>query len=82
MSNDEKAKAILEATVPELLIIKELIDSNGIDYQDVMRALVLIANVKKLAQWGKITFLLKDGEIVSIQQEQQFITTRELERIK
>jgi len=82
MTNDEKANALLKEALPDLYFIKELVEQNDIPYQDVMRALVLVANVKKLSQWGKITFLLKDGEIVSVSQEQQFITTRELERVR
>jgi len=80
--NDEKANTILKSALPDLFMIKEIVDSNDIPIQEVMRMLYLISNIKKMTQWGKVVILIKDGEIVAVQQEQQFITSRELERIR
>lgn len=85
-ANDIKTlKTELEAVkkdLPEMMMLYEMMQSNDIPFQDVFRALALIVNVKKVSQWGKITILLKEGQIVAVQQEQQFVTSRELERIK
>lgn len=82
MSNEDKALSILEAAFPDVLIIKQMMDANDIPYQEVMRALYLVSNIKKVAQWGKVAFVIKNGEIVTVTQEQQFVTQREMERIK
>lgn len=89
MTTDTEAIQILRKELeavreelPDMMALYELMRSNDIPFQDVYRALALVANVKKMAQWGKITFLLKKGEIVAVLQEQQFITTRELERLE
>jgi hypothetical protein len=57
-----------------------MIDQNNISIQEVMRAIYLIANVKKICEWGKVGFTIKRGEIISVWQEQQFIADEELRR--
>ena len=70
--NDKKMMELLEASMPEYLLMKQMIDNNEINLQDVMRALYLITNIKQVTRWGKVTFLIQDGRIVSVSQEQQF----------
>lgn len=81
MNNDEKMKQMLEKVMPDVLYIHQIMEENNIPAEDIVKALYLIANVKKMTQWGKVTILIKDREIVSVTQEQQFITSRELERL-
>lgn len=71
----------VKAELPDMMMLYETIVSNGFDVDDIIRAVVLAANVKKLSQWGKVTILLKGGNIVAVEQQQQFITTKELERV-
>jgi len=80
MTNEDKMLELLKAAMPELLILKEMIEANDIPIQDVMRALYLLSNVKKVAQWGKVIITIKNGEIVAVSQEQQFISERELNK--
>lgn len=70
--NDKKMRELLENVMPDTLMIKDIMDANGIQPQEIMRALYLLSNVKNISGWGKVTILMQDGKIVSVQQEQQF----------
>lgn len=39
---------------------------------DIMRGLYLLANIKRFSRWGKVTFLMQDGRVVRVQQEQGY----------
>lgn len=80
--NNEQMRSLLEAAMPELLMLKDLMDANDIDTTDVMRTLYLVANIKKLTQWGRVIITLKNGNITHVAQEQQFLSDKELSRIK
>jgi hydrogenase maturation factor len=41
---------------------------------DVMRALYLLSNIKRFARYGKVVFLMQDGKVVRVQQEQGYTT--------
>ena len=77
----KKELEAVKRDLPDMMMLYETMQSNDIPFQDIFRALALIVNVKKLSQWGKVTILLKEGQIVAVHQEQQFITSRELERV-
>ena len=61
-------------------------DNNGIGYLqhpilnagarpiDVLRGMYLLANIKRLSKWGRVTFLMNDGKVVRVQQEQGYKT--------
>lgn len=66
--------------MPDMMMLYEMIQSCGFSVDDIIRAVALAGNVKKMTKWGKVSILLQDGDIVSVLQEQQFITSRELER--
>lgn len=79
-TNDAKAKAILEATMPEVLIIKEALEKINMVEVDLLRALYLIENIQKVSGWGKVTITVKGGEIIGVQGENSFISENELKR--
>lgn len=74
--NNERMDTLLEATLPEIKLVKDLIEQNDIPIQEIIRALVLLVNIKKVCQWGKVSILVKNNRIVSVGQEQQFITDK------
>jgi hypothetical protein len=78
--NDQKAKEIIEATMPDLWMIKELLDKNNILGIDLLRTLYLIENIMNISKWGKVIISIKNGEVVSISGENNFITESELKR--
>jgi hypothetical protein len=39
---------------------------------DVLRGMYLLANIKRFSKWGKVTFLMQDGRVVRVQQEQGY----------
>lgn len=78
--NDKKAQEIIEATMPNLWMIKELMERANIIDLDLLRALYLIENIQKVSKWGKVTISIKDGEVVAISGENNFITEKELLR--
>lgn len=39
---------------------------------DILRGLYLLANIKRYARWGKVVFLMQDGRVVRVQQEQGY----------
>lgn len=78
--NDKKAQEIIEATMPNLWMIKVLMERANIIDLDLLRALYLIENIQKLSKWGKVTISIKDGEVVAISGENNFITEKELMR--
>lgn len=78
MNNDDKMRQLLETTMPDLLVIYDLMHQNDILPYDVMRALYLIANIKRISKYGKVSFIIKNNEIVSVNQEQALITEKEL----
>lgn len=77
----KKELEAVKAELPDMMMLYETIVGNGFNVDDIIRAVVLVANVKKMSQWGKVTILLKEGNIVAVEQQQQFITTKELERV-
>ncbi len=79
-TNDKKAKAIIESTMPNLWMIKELMDEINMVDVDLLRALYLIENIQKVSKWGKVVISVKDGEIVSVTGENNFISENELKR--
>lgn len=78
----KKELEAVKAELPDMMMLYETIVGNGFNVDDIIRAVVLVANVKKMSQWGKVTILLKEGNIVAVEQQQQFITTKELERVQ
>jgi hypothetical protein len=78
--NDQKAQSIIESAFPNLWMLKEAMDDVGILDVDLLRALYLVGNVKKVSKWGKVTISVKDGEIVSVTGENNFISQGELKR--
>lgn len=78
MNNDERMDTILEAVAPHIKAIKDLLEQGMATPVDILRALYLIENVKKISRYGKVGFTIKDGEIVSVWQEQQMISEKEL----
>jgi hypothetical protein len=80
MDNEAKAQTIIETAFPNLWMIKELMETVNMVDVDLVRALYLIQNIQNVSRWGKVTISVKDGEIVSVTGENNFITNRELER--
>lgn len=80
MDNEAKAQTIIETAFPNLWMIKELMDTVKMVDVDLVRALYLIQNIQKVSRWGKVVISVKDGEVVSVSGENNFITNRELER--
>ena len=78
--NDKKAQEIIEATMPSLWMIKEVMERASIVDVDLLRALFLIENIQKVSRWGKVIISIKDGEVVAISGENNFITDKELMR--
>lgn len=80
IDNDDKAKAIIEATMPNLWLLKEAMDRINVLEVDILRALYLIENIQKVSKWGKVTINVKDGEVISVSGENNFISENELKR--
>jgi hypothetical protein len=80
MNNDQKAKAIIEATMPNLWIIKELMDSINMLDVDLLRTLYLIENIQRISKWGNVKITIQNGEVTSITGETKFIAENELQR--
>jgi hypothetical protein len=80
MTNEEKAKAIIEATMPHLWMIKEGMERINMLEVDVLRMLYLVENIQKVSKWGKVTITVKDGEVIAISGENNFISESELKR--
>ena len=78
--NDKKAQEIIESTMPDLWMIKELMEKSGMLDLDMLRTLYLIENIQKVSKWGKVIINIKNGDIVSITGENNFITEKELTR--
>jgi hypothetical protein len=78
MNNDERMNALLETVAPHMKAIKDLLEQGMATPVDVLRALYLIQNVKNISRYGKVGFTIKNGEIVSVWQEQQMISEKEL----
>jgi len=45
----------------------------GLKPIDVMRALYLLSNIKRFSRYGKVVFLMQDGRVVRVQQEQGYM---------
>lgn len=52
--------------------IKEAIAKSGVSEDILVKGLFLLANVRNISKWGKVTFLVQEGETVRVQQEQGF----------
>jgi hypothetical protein len=78
MSNDEKMRELLDATMPDVMAIKDLLDKSSIPFMDLARTLFLIDNVKRVSKWGGVKITIKNGEVVSITGENTFISEKEL----
>lgn len=44
----------------------------GLDTVNLMRGLYLLANIKRFTKWGKVVFLMQDGVVVRVDQEQGY----------
>jgi hypothetical protein len=72
LDNNDKLRSILQAGAPELLFIKDLLDETQMDVDVLMKGLYLIANTQRMTRWGKVSYLIQDGQIVRVEQEQGF----------
>lgn len=79
-ANDDKARALLEVAMPNLLLIKDAMDRADMLEIDLLRALYLIENIKSVSQWGKVIIKVSAGEITSVSGENTFIAEKELRR--
>ncbi len=79
-TNETKAKAIIESVMPDLWMLKEEMDKINMLEVDLLRALYLIENIQRVSRWGKVIISIKDGEIVSVTGENNFISENELKR--
>jgi hypothetical protein len=80
IDNDAKAKEIIESCMPNLWLIKQLMDQINMVDVDLVRALYLIENIQRISKWGKVTISIKDGEITGVSGENNFISESELKR--
>lgn len=78
--NDKKAQAILEACMPQIVMLKEAMERVNIPEVDLLRALYLIENIQKISGWGNVKITIKNKEIISITGENSFISEGELKR--
>jgi hypothetical protein len=77
-NNDDRMDQLLSVAAPELKAIKDLMDQTNTMAIDIIRSLYLVDMIKKVTRYGKVGFTIKDGEIVSVWHEGQFISEKEL----
>jgi hypothetical protein len=76
--NNDRMDQLLEATMPDIKAIRDLMVESEVMAIDVLKALYFISNIKKISKYGKVGFTIKNNEIVAVWQEQQLISDKEL----
>jgi hypothetical protein len=72
LTNDDHLRHILQAGAPELLAVKDAMDELQIEPDLVIKALYLLRNIQRFTRYGKVSYLIQDGQVVRIEQEQGF----------
>lgn len=44
----------------------------GVHPTDIVRGLYLLANIRRFSKWGKVIYLMQDGQVVRVAQEQGY----------
>jgi len=52
--------------------IQDAMHFSGITEDWLLKGLFLIGNVRNVSKWGKVVYLIQDGQIVKVDQEQGF----------
>lgn len=52
--------------------IKDAMRFSGVTEDWLLKGLFLIGNVRNVSRWGKVVYLIQDGQIVKVDQEQGF----------
>lgn len=74
LSNESKLREILKQGAPELYAVMEAMEETQIDQATLIKGLFLLKNIQRFSRWGKVTFLVQDGQIVRVEQTQGFKT--------
>lgn len=55
--------------------IQDAMHFSGITEDWLLKGLFLIGNIRNVSRWGKVVYLIQDGQIVKVDQEQGFKLT-------
>lgn len=72
LDNEDKMLEVLRQGSPDLYAIYDAIKKTDANPDHIIKALYLLADVQRFTRWGKITFLIQDGKVTRVQQEQGF----------
>lgn len=72
LTNEEQLANILKKSgKPWILDILEVMERTGITPNQLIQSMYHVANVRRFARWGSVSWIIQDGQIKLIKQEQQ-----------
>lgn len=72
-TNESQLAFILKQSgKPWILDILEAMETTNTNPEDLLKTLFLLGNVKRFTKWGKIIWVIQNGMLTRIQEEQGF----------
>lgn len=73
LSNEKRLATVLRMSgKPWILDIMEAMETTGLEPDQLIQSIYLFGNIRRFARWGKVIWVIQDGRLTRVNQEQGF----------